>query len=235
MNKLKAKNNEETNNIDKAKQEKEDVLTVVARIDDFNVLLLDMESLRGHNLLTNQIITAFMKLIAAQHNAIIFSAEITSEMLGYEMKSHRRLIEKLKNEKLKISSKSLANYDFISGPVYIHPNHWCLFFVSVKSGNVTFINPSRTSRQQAENALARWTTYAEKSSDLSLKKKHWKLSPHWLNHTKQTDSTSCGVFVCFFFETLIKKQYDLLNNHFNIHVSNLEYRDYIRDKIKEAQ
>ena len=36
--------------------------------------------------------------------------------------------------------KNLSNFDYVAGPVLL-PDHWCLFFISIKNDAVVFIDP----------------------------------------------------------------------------------------------
>ena len=58
-----------------------------------------------------------------------------------------------------------------------------------------------------------------------LKDKEWKMKEY--NQYHQPDAFSCGVFVCKYFENLIKGEYDLLQNYFNVQ----QYRTLIRETI----
>ena len=62
------------------------------------------------------------------------------------------------------------------------------------------------------------------SSFKAFKGKTWKISDLCYTHTCQGDTISCGVYVCFFVEKLVKRQKELLSDH----VYTNEYRNFIK-------
>jgi hypothetical protein len=65
----------------------------------------------------------------------------------------------------------------------------------------------------------------KKKNSKLLKKKYGKYQIYVIPHTCQGETISCGVYVCFFVEKLVKRQEELLNDH----VYTNEYRNFIKD------
>ena len=133
----------------------------------------------------------------------------------------------------KINGKQIRTkfneYDFIAGAAYVkRKDHWCLFFVSIKDAEITYLDSLKYSTKEGKKAakdkqsdvLANWITFSKTRN--GLKDKEWKLK-EFTQHYQQ-DAYSCGVFVCKYFENLINGEPELIRNYFDLQ----QYRVKIR-------
>ena len=109
--------------------------------------------------------------------------------------------------------------------MYLNANHWALFFVSVISREIYYIDPIGTSETELDNI-------ANKFVELVTSKKYLKnkeFTKILVNHQKQNDSFNCGVYVCYFFELLINR--NIAGFNINIDINN--FRRKILETIKK--
>ena len=185
---------------------------ILVTVDDLNVLQKDIESLHGNNLLTDTIILAYMKSFKI-NSLYVLSSNIATQIVN-------------SGKLLNIIRKNLSSYQYIAGPVHIpEKNHWCLLFISMNDNQVIYIDPYQATKEKLNEVLANWGKFCKTRT--GLKSKEWKLSPYSSSHTKQIDSYSCGVFVSYFFEKLIKSEFNYLQNFFDVN----DYRMIIKSKI----
>ena len=186
---------------------------IVHTIDDIEIKSKDFDSLNGENLLTDTIILAYMKTFISSNNVYLFSSNVAAQIVEI-------------GKTLSAIRKNLNVYKYAAGPVHIPGiKHWCLLFVSLETNDVTYIDPYQASDTKCEQVRLNWTKFCKTRS--GLKEKEWRVSPYSFSHKKQTDEFSCGVFVCYFFEKLIKADYNYMQNYFDV----ADYRTIIRKQI----
>jgi len=100
-----------------------------------------------------------------------------------------------------------------------------LFYVSIKSKKIYYIDPLGSSDED----FNRITNNFIKFANSSIRLKTTQFTKVKLNHQIQQDSYNCGVFVCYFFEILITKNYALFNRCIDIQ----KYRTYIQKRLRE--
>ena len=139
------------------------------------------------------------------------------------------LASKIANGNLdSIVRKNLSTYDYIAGPVIrklCSSNHWCLLFVSVKTMEVVYIDPLLADLDKLDSVLSNWNKFCK--NRLGLKDKRWKSLQ--VSHLIQTDGFNCGVYVCHFYNLLIKQQMFSLSSAFEIN----GYRNIITSTITD--
>ena len=96
--------------------------------------------------------------------------------------------------------------------------------VCFKTGEIFYLDPL-TNDNKYELTLVFKNVTKYLSSFKAFKEKTWKISDLCYTHTCQDDTISCGVYVCFFVEKLVKRQKELLSDH----VYPNEYRNFIKD------
>ena len=122
--------------------------------------------------------------------------------------------------------KDLFQFDFVAGAVNVKEgcfHHWTLFFISIKTFEIFYLNPLGTSSFELKKALDQWKIFV--TNRKSLKGSTWIAKS--VEHTTQDDDSSCGAYVCFFLKCLLEKNYASLN-------SNLDTKDFrknIEDQI----
>ena len=107
---------------------------------------------------------------------------------------------------------SKTDYNFISGAVILRKNHWALFFVSILSQTIYYIDPIGETKEEIEAAAKNFRKYI----DLKKYFPNSNFKEVQISHQKQIDSYNCGVFVCHFFEILLNQEIDLSKNEINI-------------------
>jgi Ulp1 family protease len=189
---------------------------VVCTIDRIDIKESDLDSLKNNNLLSDSIVEAYMKKMAIEKNVFI---------LSYGMSSNIHRNGTTGSQTLRIN---LNNFDYIAGPVLLklgEAKHWALMFVSLLNKEITYIDPFGATRSQCEDVRLNWTQFCK--TRMGLNDKVWKISKDSFKHCIQSDTHSCGVFVCCFFELLINGQREYLTSHFDI----AAYRTKIRKTI----
>ena len=139
--------------------------------------------------------------------------------------TNNQTINLRKGGKIKLGKRCLDNYEYIIGIDFIEDiSHWCLLFVCFKTGEIFYLDPL-TNDNKYELTLVFKNVTKYLSSFKAFKEKTWKISDLCYTHTCQDDTISCGVYVCFFVEKLVKRQKELLSDH----VYPNEYRNFIKD------
>ncbi len=128
---------------------------------------------------------------------------------------------------------SLDMYDFISGPVFIDGNHWCLLFIDNKNKTITYIDSLKNN-----NSLSLMFARIKKNwNELWLKNNNNTSNFKWnilqYDHILQNDGANCGVFVCYFFKYLLEENINLLNYNFNTDDFRKQIETRIIDNSKE--
>ena len=109
-------------------------------------------------------------------------------------------------------TNKLSLYSCVAGPVYIKDlNHWTLLYVDIITSTVFYFDPlinSNSNQSAFDTVFNNWLQFAQEFSD--LKNIQWQ-KPSMHTQTQQ-DNFSCGVFVCYFFSLLKKKDLNFLVN-----------------------
>ena len=138
---------------------------------------------------------------------------------------NKQTISLRKGDKIKLGKRCLDNYEYIMGIDFIEDiSHWCLLFVCFKTCKIFYLDPL-TNDNKYELTLVFKNVTKYLSSFKDFKEKTCKISDLCYTHTCQYDTISCGVYVCFFVEKLVKRQKELLSDH----VYTNEYRNFIKD------
>jgi len=100
-------------------------------------------------------------------------------------------------------TNKLSNYKFIAGPVhFIDREHWCLIFFNMSTFTFYYFDSlfSNDTNLYSERVFINMIKFCSKYSDLkNIKWTNGSLN----NYITQNDSYSCGLFVCYFFESLL--------------------------------
>ena len=108
-------------------------------------------------------------------------------------------------------------------------NHWALFFIDMSLKTIFYIDtdPAISQLHRTEKKISilnNWKKFCKNRNVM----KEYKWSINDSTYQLQNDSFNCGVFVCYYFDLLIKrKDYDLKNTVDNISL----FRKVIFQKI----
>jgi hypothetical protein len=197
-----------------------DVVATIGNLEIYERSLERIDGTRDNGYLDDDGVLGFMCSIKTNKKIFFFNNRQSTQIVMSGKLDGRQIRTKF-NE-----------YDYIAGPVYVESmEHWCLLFVSIIDAEVTYLDPlkhiSKESKKAAKekqiDVLEKWSMFVKTRN--GLKDKEWKMKEY--NQYHQPDAFSCGVFVCKYFENLIKGEYDLLQNYFNVQ----QYRTLIRETI----
>ena len=119
--------------------------------------------------------------------------------------------------------------------MYIHDEqiglkHWTLFFVSIKKKQIFYIDPQGTDEKTRLEISKNFIEFAKGVKFF----KNIKFENVLLKHQIQKDNYNCGVYVCHFFDLLIKtNEISILNNDINQNINIDSYREVIIKKISD--
>ena len=188
-------------------------IEILSKISDIELLESDFKTIEGNNRLNDSVILAFMKSFKKDKNVFVLPTTLTHQIVT---------TGKLE----RIMRKNLSHFDYIAGPLFISSQeHWCLLFVSVITSEITYINPLGTTKTDCKNILDNWKLFVK--SRVGLKDKDWKITRYSQDHSLQQDNFSCGVFICYFYDKLINREFQYLRNFFDLS----DYRIKIREKL----
>ena len=108
--------------------------------------------------------------------------------------------------------------------------HWTLFFVSIKNKQIFYIDPQGTEEKTSLEISKNFIEFAKTVKFF----KNIKFENVSLKHQIQKDTYNCGVYVCHFFDLLIKtKEISILNNNIDQNIDINAYRKVILKKISD--
>ncbi len=103
--------------------------------------------------------------------------------------------------------------------------HWALFFVSIVSKEIYYIDPVGTLEEDLDEIANKFILFAATNKYL----KNIQFVKKYINHQKQVDSYNCGVYVCYFFQLLINRNLNAFQNTISID----DYRKTIFKQISK--
>jgi hypothetical protein len=99
-----------------------------------------------------------------------------------------------------------------------------LLFISLVTKEVIYIDPKGTSTDKADTVTKNVNMHLAKIKNF----KNLKLKSKIVNHQLQTDDYNCGVFVCYFYATMIENKFP----NFDIKIDIDDYRTHIKEIFK---
>jgi hypothetical protein len=188
-------------------------IEILSKISDIELLESDFKTIEGNNRLNDSVILAFMKSFKKDKNVFVLPTTLTHQIVT---------TGKLE----RIMRKNLSHFDYIAGPLFISSQeHWCLLFVSVITSEITYINPLGTTKTDCKNILDNWKLFVK--SRVGLKDKDWKITRYSQDHSLQQDNFSCGVFICYFYDKLINREFQYLRNFFDLSGYRIKIREIL--------
>ena len=174
-----------------------------------------------------------MKIFKLNKNILILEAYQTAKFLKNQVINESEIFHKVKifNSFFLIRIyfshyfilKKKFNYcDYIAGPLHINNNHLTLFFVSIVSKKIFYIDPSGSSQDKLDNKSKYFITFNQTTRYFN----NIDFSNILIDHQFQNDTYNCCVFVCYFYELFLNFDLTLFSNDIDID----QYRNYIISK-----
>ncbi|KAK5648412.1 hypothetical protein RI129_003304 [Pyrocoelia pectoralis] len=113
----------------------------------------------------------------------------------------------------------LDNFKKFLVPIY-NQNHWMLMHVNIEQGSMYFFDPANTKSRRGLKFFEKVDNYFKKYSLLPTNFELLNMA-----YPVQSDSWNCGVYICYYSETLIQ------GHSFSQNFNPAEYRKYIQSKI----
>ena len=110
--------------------------------------------------------------------------------------------------------ENLNSFDQIVIPLLVGGNHWTVVLISNLTEQLIYINPFGTNTSSAEAIFDSWLKFAKTRKEYNFIEWSYDL----VEHSIQSDSFNCGVFICIFIEKFIDYVY---NNTFDTSAANL--------------
>ena len=138
------------------------------------------------------------------------------------------MITKIYNEgtTLSILRTNFLKYEYVVGPVQINNSHWALFVASIKTQQISYIDPLGASETDKNLVYNNWRIFCNQRS---MKNLTW--TAYNPNHILQTDDCNCGVYVCYFYKKYTEQNLNSLQMQFNKEAFRLEINQTIMSQI----
>ncbi|XP_065913408.1 uncharacterized protein [Dysidea avara] len=107
------------------------------------------------------------------------------------------------NDDKKLLKFFIPEYEVVIGACLEYRNHWVLLMFEEKSSTITYVNPKGEKSSTISLLERGWNQFSSYQflSEKSKKLYKWKVVTK--SHFKQRDTSSCGVFVMRFAESLL--------------------------------
>ena len=96
-----------------------------------------------------------------------------------------------------LKKRDLARYCIVSATV-IKDSHWRLIYIDNHNMTFSYLDPYGATEQEHKQAFDNWLKFVQTRKDLLLLHKDQPYTERVIKHPIQTDSISCGVYVCAF-------------------------------------
>ncbi|XP_062621423.1 uncharacterized protein LOC134283018 [Saccostrea cucullata] len=168
--------------------------SLMAIVGPYKLYGTSFDSLRSGMEVTDEIIDAYLQSLidAGNHNVSYISCVVAGKLLLQPSVCAL------------MTSLSLDAYEQIFCP-YNNNGHWEMFVVMPKEKTIKYIDPLGELTKKGCNILRSWKTFINRRFSAGLEStgpSKWKLET--IQHSKQMDSVSCGVFIMKFAELLIQ-------------------------------
>lgn len=158
--------------------------TLWSRVGPYKVFSETLKHLAPGKELETEIVNAYLLLVCMRTRTKMIDSFAMSDIWQGSQKQYKRL--------------DLVNHDVAAGAV-CHQGHWTLVIMYMKENRALFVDPFGATKQQVDHC---------RDITRALVRKHCPAIGRWscttLDHPKQLDSTSCGVFVCKLAEQILQ-------------------------------
>lgn len=103
----------------------------------------------------------------------------------------------------------LDDFDVLCGAVNEGSCHWCLVYIMPKDQILYYLNPLGESSYRLLRIEEKWKNLLFGRENLGISENPTEWFVHSKKHARQTDSTSCGVFVLKFLECMLAGEENL--------------------------
>lgn len=174
---------------------------ILAKVHNINVTSDDILSLSGSTWLTDQVVDAFLAYLTQSYidqggNILHIITRTLTNILDGEFNKDGGILTKTKLMKKKT----------ILGAYLQSENHWDLVVIEPWTGDLYFYNPLGETQELSKRICNNWSLFmkARKIKKIEKDQKTWTIkSPQ---HTKQKDSSNCGVYTLMFAERHLNKK-----------------------------
>ncbi|XP_052063070.1 uncharacterized protein LOC127702809 [Mytilus californianus] len=164
------------------KWDKVDMNVTVGKIENINVTLESLFFMRGF--LPDEVIDAYLhQLTVGLTGTIFINSTIMTAIANRQTETHGCLQE-----------VNFQEYDCVIGAVNEGENHWILLIILPQEKMICYYNPMGETFLSLHTLMENWYFFMKERSDFMLDGNGtWRFNV--LDHSKQLDSISCGVYV----------------------------------------
>ena len=138
---------------------------LVGKLNNFNLFFSDIKSLQDNNWLNDNVIFNFMKT--------------KTKLLGIsciilDSYSASFILKGINLDRTMHLGEEFIKYDFVSSPIHINDNHWCLLFINMKDNIFIYIDPNGVSQEDLDLNFNNWSCYTSKYESLKFNIKNYR-------------------------------------------------------------